>query len=62
MVETVFSLNGVGTLLVNAINKADYPLTQIIILFMVTVFLVTNFIVDILYVFIDPRIRLGKGA
>ena len=62
IVETVFSLNGVGTLLVNAINKADYPLTQIIILFMVTVFLVTNFIVDILYVFIDPRIRLGKGA
>ncbi len=61
MVETVFSLNGVGTLLVNAINKADYPLTQIIILFMVGVFLITNFIVDILYVFIDPRIKLGKG-
>ncbi len=60
MVETAFSLNGVGTLLVNAINKADYPLTQIIILFMVTVFLVANFIVDILYIFIDPRIRLVK--
>lgn len=61
MVETVFSLNGVGTLLVNSINKADYPLTQIIILFMVGVFLITNFIVDILYIFIDPRIKLGKG-
>lgn len=62
MVETVFSLNGIGTLMVNAINKSDYPLTQTIILFMVTVFLVANFIVDILYAFIDPRIRLGKGA
>lgn len=58
MVEKVFSINGVGSLLVDAVNKADYPVTQSITLILVTIFMVCNLIVDILYAVVDPRIRL----
>jgi len=58
MVEKVFSLNGVGSLLADSINKSDYPVIQSLTLLMVIVFLVCNLIVDILYAVLDPRIRL----
>lgn len=58
MVEKVFSLNGVGSLLADSISKSDYPVIQSVTLLMVIVFLVSNFIVDILYAVVDPRIRL----
>jgi len=61
MVETVFALNGIGTLLVTGINKADYPITQSLTLLMVVVYMMCNLIVDILYSVIDPRIRLRGG-
>ena len=59
MVEKVFSLNGVGSLLVDGINTSDYPITQSLTLIMVTIFMVFNLIVDIAYALVDPRIRLG---
>ena len=55
--ETVFSRPGLGKVLVNGILWMDYPLVQGIILFMATVYMGTNLIVDISYGFIDPRIR-----
>lgn len=58
MVEKVFSLNGVGSLLADSISKSDYPVIQSVTLLMVIVFLVSNLIVDILYAVVDPRIRL----
>lgn len=58
MVEKVFSLNGVGSLLADSINKSDYPVIQSLTLLMVIVFLVCNLTVDILYAVLDPRIRL----
>ena len=61
MVETVFALNGIGTLLVTGINKADYPITQSLTLLMVVIFMMCNLIVDVLYSVIDPRIRLRGG-
>ncbi len=61
MVETVFSLNGLGTLLASGVNKSDYPVTQSLTLLMVTVFMVCNLLVDIAYTIVDPRIRLGGG-
>ncbi|MBU0994898.1 MAG: ABC transporter permease [Proteobacteria bacterium] len=56
--ETVFAWPGIGELMVTAISNRDYPLIQGIVLFSATVFIVINFIVDMLYYFLDPRIRM----
>lgn len=58
LVENVFAINGIGTLLVEGINKADYPIVQAITLILVTMYLLTNLLVDIVYGVVDPRIRL----
>lgn len=56
IIEQVFSLPGLGRLLVSAISNRDYPVVQIIILYIASVVIVLNFIVDILYRMIDPRV------
>ncbi len=56
--ETVFNIPGIGRLTVDAINKRDYPLIQGIIILTSAVYVIINTIIDILYVYIDPRIRL----
>ncbi|HET7079294.1 MAG TPA: nickel ABC transporter permease [Chloroflexia bacterium] len=58
IIETVFAWPGVGKLLVDSILARDYPLIQGYVLFMGTVFVLINLGVDLLYVWIDPRIRL----
>ncbi len=58
LVEKVFSLNGVGSLLADSISKSDYPVIQSLTLLMVVVFLLCNLLVDVLYAVLDPRIRL----
>jgi peptide/nickel transport system permease protein len=55
--EEVFTLPGVGRLLLWGIYQRDYPLIQGTILFVAVLFLLTNLIVDLLYGFFDPRIR-----
>jgi peptide/nickel transport system permease protein len=55
--EQVFNLNGLGRLLVQAVTNNDYTLTQAIVMIIVLVFVFTNFVVDILYAWLDPRIR-----
>lgn len=57
LVENVFALGGLGALLIEGIKAADYPVVQGITLMLVTMFLVINLLVDILYAVIDPRIR-----
>jgi peptide/nickel transport system permease protein len=57
LVENVFALGGLGALLIDAIKAADYPVVQGITLMLVTMFLVMNLLVDIVYAWIDPRIR-----
>lgn len=59
LVEKVFSLNGIGSLLADSINKSDYPVTQSITLIMVLIFMLCNLFVDIMYGIIDPRVRLN---
>jgi peptide/nickel transport system permease protein len=54
--EQVFNLNGIGKLLVEAVTHRDYTLTQALIMLTATVFVVVNFGVDLLYVWLDPRI------
>ena len=58
IVETVFGWPGIGRLLVDAIFQRDYPLVQAAILFITGTFIVINLLVDISYVYLDPRIRL----
>jgi ABC-type dipeptide/oligopeptide/nickel transport system permease component len=56
--ETVFAWPGVGLLLVDAITNRDYPLVQASILFITAIFVTINFLVDLSYGALDPRIRL----
>jgi peptide/nickel transport system permease protein len=57
--ETVFSIRGIGRILVGAIFDRDYPIVQGVILLIAVIFVLANLIVDILYTFLDPRIRYG---
>ena len=59
VVEIVFSYPGLGTLTLGAIQNRDYFLIQGIFLFIITGVLIANFLIDIAYVFIDPRTRIG---
>jgi ABC-type dipeptide/oligopeptide/nickel transport system permease component len=56
--ETVFAWPGVGLLLVDAITNRDYPLVQAAILFITGIFVTINFVVDLSYGALDPRVRL----
>jgi peptide/nickel transport system permease protein len=56
--EQVFNLNGIGKLFVDATTRGDFTLIQGLVLLIATVFVVVNLVVDILYAFLDPRIRL----
>ena len=60
VVETIFAIPGLGRLIVDAIFTQDFPMVQGIVLFMAVFVLTANFIVDILYSFLDPRIRFGR--
>jgi peptide/nickel transport system permease protein len=55
--ETVFNIPGVARFLVEAIRWRDYPIVQNLVMFIAIVVVVTNFIVDMLYVALDPRIK-----
>jgi peptide/nickel transport system permease protein len=55
--EQVFNLNGLGMLFVEAIARRDYTLTQALVMLVATIFLCVNFLVDIAYAWLDPRIR-----
>jgi len=55
--EQVFNLNGLGLLFVQAIAHRDYTLTQALVLLVATAFIVVNFVVDLAFAWIDPRIR-----
>jgi peptide/nickel transport system permease protein len=57
--EQVFNLNGVGRLFVQAVQNQDYTLTQALVMLTVTVFVLTNLVVDLLYAWLDPRIRFA---
>jgi peptide/nickel transport system permease protein len=54
--EQVFNLNGIGKLMVDAVARRDYTMTQALIMLVASAFVVTNFLIDLLYVFLDPRI------
>src|SRR5262249_13750084 len=57
--ETVFAWPGVASLAVQAVLWHDFPLVQAIVVFMATVFVLVNLGIDVLYTFLDPRIRFA---
>ena len=58
VIETVFAWPGMGALAVTAVNQRDFPVIQTIVLLSAFAFAIVNFAVDLLYVGLDPRIRL----
>ena len=57
--EQVFNLNGIGKLFVDASTRGDFTLIQGLVLLIAAIFVLVNLIVDVLYAFLDPRIRLN---
>jgi peptide/nickel transport system permease protein len=57
--ETVFSYPGMGKLLVDSIRASDFPQIQASILILAATYCLVNAVVDVLYVVLDPRVRLG---
>jgi len=57
IMEIIFSVPGMGTTLVSAVNNRDYPTVQAIVFVMALVFLTMNLLVDLVYGWLDPRIR-----
>lgn len=62
IIETVFSWPGIGRYVVDAITGRDYPVIQAFALLMSLVYIVVNLIVDIVYRWLDPRVRLEEGG
>jgi peptide/nickel transport system permease protein len=57
LIETVFNINGMGRLAVEAVQSLDYSVVQGIILIIATMVVLANLVVDISYGWLDPRIR-----
>ena len=58
IIEQVFFLPGLGRLVYLAINQRDLPVVQTVVLLIASVIVIVNFLVDLMYAFLDPRIRL----
>ncbi len=59
VIEQIFGLPGIGWLILTGINQRDYPVVQGGVLFVAVAFVLINLLVDLLYAYVDPRIRYG---
>ena len=59
LVEAVFYLPGVATYALLAVNQRDYPVLQTVVLLVTLVFMLVNLLVDVLYTYLDPRLRVA---
>ncbi len=62
VVETIFMWDGVGKMAVDAILTRDFPVLQAYVVWMAIIFVLINLVTDLLYHFLDPRVRLQKGG
>jgi len=62
VVETIFNIPGLGRLAIDSIFARDYPVAMAVVLLFVLFYACINLIVDVIYAFVDPRIRDGLGA
>jgi peptide/nickel transport system permease protein len=60
--ESIFAWPGTGKLLIDSINQLDRPVIVAYLLVIVTIFVAINFVVDVVYSLLDPRVRLGQAA
>lgn len=60
LIETVFSINGLGKLMIDAIMARDIPVIQGCTIYIAVVFVAANLIIDLLYGWLDPRVRVAK--
>jgi len=60
IIENVFSLPGIGRLIAISISTRDFPLIQGLVLYLAVIVVSCNFLVDLCYSIIDPRIRIGQ--
>ncbi|MGH0054084.1 MAG: ABC transporter permease, partial [Sphaerochaetaceae bacterium] len=60
VIEAVFGIPGVGSLIVNSVNRRDYQVIQSVVLLIALLNIIVNLLVDLLYGVIDPRIRLDR--
>ncbi|MEH7389380.1 nickel ABC transporter permease [Bacillus sp. JJ1503] len=58
--ETIFNIPGIGQMIINSIERRDYTVIQGVVLFITISYVVINLIVDLLYAYIDPRVRLER--
>lgn len=59
IVESIFMWDGVGKMAVDAITMRDYPVVQAYVAWMAVIYVLVNLATDILYHYLDPRVRLG---
>ncbi|WP_413375183.1 ABC transporter permease [Alkalihalobacillus sp. 1P02AB] len=59
--EIIFNIPGIGQLVINSVERRDYPVIQGTVLFITVSYVFINLLVDLLYGVIDPRVRLGQG-
>ncbi|MDO4299277.1 MAG: ABC transporter permease [Lachnospiraceae bacterium] len=59
IVETIFMWDGVGKMAVDAITMRDYPIIQAYVAWMAVIYVLVNLVTDIIYHYLDPRVRLG---
>ena len=60
IVESIFMWDGVGKMAVDAITMRDYPVIQAYVIWMAVIYVMVNLITDIIYCYLDPRIRIGQ--
>jgi peptide/nickel transport system permease protein len=57
VIETIFGLPGIGRLIINSVLRRDYPVIQGTVLFIAASYVLVNLLIDLLYVYLDPRIK-----
>lgn len=58
--ETIFNIPGIGQLIINSVERRDYAVIQGVVLFVTFTYVFLNLVIDLLYGFIDPRVRLDR--
>jgi peptide/nickel transport system permease protein len=59
LTETIFALPGLGRLAITSVLARDYPVVQGVVIIAAGIFVLANLLVDVLYAYLDPRIRYG---
>ena len=62
IVESIFMWDGVGKMAVDAILTRDYPVIQVYVVWMAIIYVMVNLVTDIIYHYLDPRIRLQENS